>query len=59
MRSDPLALPAYGEGGIRTRDTTIFSRVLYQLSYLASCLNRRRCGKASGPARAGADCMAG
>ena len=25
----------YGEGGIRTRDTTIFSRVLYQLSYLA------------------------
>jgi hypothetical protein len=26
----------YGEGGIRTRDTTIFSRVLYQLSYLAS-----------------------
>ena len=24
-----------GEGGIRTRDTTIFSRVLYQLSYLA------------------------
>ena len=25
-----------GEGGIRTRDTTIFSRVLYQLSYLAS-----------------------
>jgi hypothetical protein len=27
--------PRYGEGGIRTRDTTIFSRVLYQLSYLA------------------------
>ena len=25
-----------GEGGIRTRDTTIFSRVLYQLSYLAA-----------------------
>ena len=24
-----------GEGGNRTRDTTIFSRVLYQLSYLA------------------------
>src|SRR5260221_223091 len=25
-----------GEGGNRTHDTTIFSRVLYQLSYLAS-----------------------
>ena len=25
----------YGEGGNRTHDTTIFSRVLYQLSYLA------------------------
>src|SRR4051794_33975682 len=25
-----------GETGIRTRDTTIFSRVLYQLSYLAA-----------------------
>jgi hypothetical protein len=25
-----------GEGRIRTGDTTIFSRVLYQLSYLAS-----------------------
>jgi hypothetical protein len=24
-----------GETGTRTRDTTIFSRVLYQLSYLA------------------------
>jgi hypothetical protein len=24
-----------GEGGNRTHDTTIFSRVLYQLSYLA------------------------
>ena len=24
-----------GEGGTRTHDTTIFSRVLYQLSYLA------------------------
>jgi hypothetical protein len=32
----PSWLSAYGEGGIRTRDTTIFSRVLYQLSYLAS-----------------------
>jgi hypothetical protein len=28
-----------GEGGIRTRDTTIFSRVLYQLSYLAGRLS--------------------
>jgi hypothetical protein len=26
---------ADGEGGNRTHDTTIFSRVLYQLSYLA------------------------
>ena len=25
----------YGEGRSRTADTTIFSRVLYQLSYLA------------------------
>jgi hypothetical protein len=31
-----------GEGGIRTRDTTIFSRVLYQLSYLAWQRARRR-----------------
>jgi hypothetical protein len=31
-----------GEGGIRTRDTTIFSRVLYQLSYLARQRARRR-----------------
>ena len=30
------ALSCDGEGGIRTRDTTIFSRVLYQLSYLAA-----------------------
>jgi hypothetical protein len=28
-----------GETGIRTRDTTIFSRVLYQLSYLAATLD--------------------
>jgi hypothetical protein len=26
----------HGETGTRTRDTTIFSRVLYQLSYLAA-----------------------
>src|SRR3954451_10252744 len=31
----PPSIPLNGEGGIRTRDTTIFSRVLYQLSYLA------------------------
>ena len=29
-----------GEGGNRTRDTTIFSRVLYQLSYLAVAESR-------------------
>jgi hypothetical protein len=34
-RSVYATATAYGEGGIRTRDTTIFSRVLYQLSYLA------------------------
>ena len=28
--------PAYGETRTRTGDTTIFSRVLYQLSYLAA-----------------------
>jgi hypothetical protein len=27
-----------GEGRIRTGDTTVFSRVLYQLSYLARAL---------------------
>ena len=26
----------HGQGGSRTPDTTIFSRVLYQLSYLAN-----------------------
>ena len=31
----PSWLSAYGQGRIRTGDTTIFSRVLYQLSYLA------------------------
>ena len=29
------SIPLNGEGGNRTHDTTIFSRVLYQLSYLA------------------------
>jgi hypothetical protein len=35
LRCPLAARPNNGEGGIRTRDTTIFSRVLYQLSYLA------------------------
>ena len=30
----------YGEGRNRTGDTTIFSRVLYQLSYLAEAASR-------------------
>ncbi len=30
---------AYGETQIRTGDTTIFSRVLYQLSYLAAAVD--------------------
>jgi hypothetical protein len=34
-RVDPATLTASGEGRNRTGDTTIFSRVLYQLSYLA------------------------
>jgi len=35
-----------GEGGNRTHDTTIFSRVLYQLSYLAgTARTRRRLGR--------------
>ena len=33
---DVAARPASGEGRNRTGDTTIFSRVLYQLSYLAA-----------------------
>ena len=42
-----VVLPS-GQGGSRTPDTTIFSRVLYQLSYLAvlpqqkAALQRRR-----------------
>jgi hypothetical protein len=43
-----LAFRRSGEGGIRTRDTTIFSRVLYQLSYLAWGAERLRWAKASG-----------
>ena len=50
---------SYGEGGIRTRDTTIFSRVLYQLSYLASAQSGLRSGKASGRRGFAADCIGG
>jgi hypothetical protein len=31
----PNRTEPHGQGGSRTPDTTIFSRVLYQLSYLA------------------------
>src|ERR1043166_10186901 len=48
---------ANGEGGNRTRDTTIFSRVLYQLSYLARRREKTRRGKASERGVVGADCM--
>jgi hypothetical protein len=41
----PSSRTADGEGGIRTRDTTIFSRVLYQLSYLAWCASGRAAGR--------------
>jgi hypothetical protein len=41
-------MPLSGEGGIRTRDTTIFSRVLYQLSYLAAAGNRSGAGVPEG-----------
>jgi hypothetical protein len=34
-RAALFGLLSNGEGGNRTHDTTIFSRVLYQLSYLA------------------------
>jgi hypothetical protein len=40
----PPSIPPNGEGGNRTHDTTIFSRVLYQLSYLAG--NRKPLEKA-------------
>ena len=33
--AEPGQAAVDGEGGNRTHDTTIFSRVLYQLSYLA------------------------
>jgi hypothetical protein len=55
----PSGLLANGEGGNRTHDTTIFSRVLYQLSYLAWQRGQSRRGKASGPGRVGADCIGG
>ena len=35
MEKSLFAGEKYGEGRNRTGDTTIFSRVLYQLSYLA------------------------
>jgi hypothetical protein len=37
-----------GEGRNRTADTTIFSRVLYQLSYLAWCKLPEKLGAAEG-----------
>ena len=48
-----------GEGGNRTHDTTIFSRVLYQLSYLAGMRPEGPQGKANDPGAGSADCMAG
>jgi hypothetical protein len=55
-----LLASAHGEGRIRTGDTTIFSRVLYQLSYLAWARgDRLRRAKASGSGGAGADCIGG
>jgi hypothetical protein len=47
MRAKRADFPASGEGRNRTGDTTVFSRVLYRLSYLARgrtvyrCLNGR------------------
>jgi hypothetical protein len=43
----PAAAQRDGEGRNRTGDTTVFSRVLYQLSYLA---RRRQCSR-------GAECL--
>ena len=37
-----------GEGQNRTVDTTIFSRMLYQLSYLATVRTLERCVRESG-----------
>ena len=45
-----------GETGIRTRDTTIFSRVLYQLSYLAADLLRSPSDATGSPAAGPALC---
>jgi hypothetical protein len=46
----PRSRPAEfdGEGRNRTADTTIFSRVLYQLSYLACCKLPEKLGAAEG-----------
>ena len=51
---------AYGEGGQgrgRTADLTIFSRALYQLSYLTGL--RARAARAAGPVRTPAGTSAG
>jgi hypothetical protein len=45
------AVSKHGQGRNRTTDTTIFSRVLYQLSYLAENKNARPSG--SGGRRVG------
>ena len=41
LHETQLCAGAFGDGetGTRTRDTTIFSRVLYQLSYLAATVD--------------------
>ncbi len=49
-----------GEGGNRTHDTTIFSRVLYQLSYLAwSCAGGTRSGRLAAGGSAGLIALGG
>ena len=49
-----------GQGRNRTTDTTIFSRVLYQLSYLARCLARylarKKTARPFGDGRLGEGC---
>ena len=45
----------HGQGGSRTPDTTIFSRVLYQLSYLAEPLRPNK----NPPDFGGGSCIAG
>ena len=43
-----FGLTSSGEGQNRTADTTIFSRVLYQLSYLAWSKLQEKLGAAEG-----------